>query len=235
LPEQRLYTILRFMRILLIEDDAAIMRVLQRGLSSQGHQPVTAITGEEGLQHLVADKTIDLLLLDLTLPGLNGQQVLAQLRQQRPRLPVIMLTARDDLTSKVSLLQAGADDYLTKPFAFEELLARIQALMRRVEPPDAAQILAGTLRLDLQAQRVWRGTHLLDLTKREFALLAYLMRHPRQVLSRILLALWRDDFDPESNVVEVYIRNLRTKIDERNQPSLIVTVRGSGYRFEPPS
>lgn len=224
------------MRILLIEDDSAITRVLQRGLNAHGHQLVVADSGEDGVQ-LAADETVELLLLDITLPGMNGQQVLERVRRARNRLPIIMLTARDDLKSKVSALHAGADDYLTKPFAFEELLARIQAVTRRFDQPESAQLQAGTLRLNLLAQRAWRGPALIDLTKREFALLEYFMRHPRQVLSRaqILFALWNDDFDPESNVVDVYVRNLRNKIDEPNQPSLIVTVRGAGYRFEPPA
>lgn len=224
------------MRILLIEDDLAIIRALQRGLTALGHQTLVAESGEAGLP-LAIDQTVDLLLLDISLPGLNGHQVLEHLRTQQQHLPVIMLTARDDLPSKISALQGGADDYLTKPFAFEELLARIQAVMRRFAPAATTQIVAGSLRLDPAAQRAWRGAQLLDLTKREFALLEYLMRHPRQVRSRtqILQTLWPDDFDLESNIVEVYIRNLRSKIDERNQPSLIVTVRGAGYRFEPPT
>jgi DNA-binding response OmpR family regulator len=170
------------------------------------------------------------------LPGLNGHQVLERIRAERPRLPVIMLTARSDLKSKVSALHGGADDYVAKPFAFEELLARIQAVTRRLDQPESSQIHVGSLRLDLLAQRVWRNKVLVDLTAREFALLEYFMRHPNQVLSRqqILFAVWDYDFDPESNIVDVYVRYLRTKIDEPGEPSLIVTVRGAGYRFEPP-
>lgn len=224
------------MRILVIEDDAAIARVLDRGLRAHGHQIILAQSGEEGII-LATDDTIDLIILDISLPGLNGHQVLRRIRSERSALPVLMLTARDDLKNKVDALNAGADDYLTKPFAFEELLARIRAVTRRLDQPDSTQIVAGNLRLDMLAQRVWRGDQLVDLSKREFALLEYFMRHPNQVLSRqqILSAVWEYDFDPESNVVDVYVLYLRNKIDEPNSTSLISTVRGVGYRFEPPA
>ena len=221
------------MRILIIEDDAAIARVLQRGLRAHGHQTVLAETGEDGVL-LATDETLELIILDLSLPGLNGHQVLERVRSSRPRLPVVMLTARGDLDSKVKALNSGADDYLTKPFAFEGVLARIHAVTRRLDQPESSQIRAGNLRLDLLAQRVWRDDELIDLTAREFALLKYFMRHPNQVLSRqqILDAVWDYDFDPESNIVDVYVRYLRNKVDEPGQPSLIATVRGAGYRFE---
>jgi DNA-binding response OmpR family regulator len=223
------------MRILIIEDDEAITRVLQRGLNAHGHQTVIADTGEDGVL-LAADETVELVLLDIALPGLNGHQVLESIRTRRTRLPVIMLTARDDLKNKVNALHGGADDYLTKPFAFEELLARIRAVTRRLDQPESSQLQTGTLRLDLLAQRAWRSNTLIDLSKREFALLEYFMRHPRQVLSRqqILFAVWGYDFDPETNIVDVYVRYLRSKIDEADKPSWITTVRGAGYRFEPP-
>ncbi len=180
---------------------------------------------------------MELIILDISLPGLNGHQVLERIRGTRSRLPVLMLTARSDLDSKVKALNAGADDYLTKPFAFEELLARIHAITRRLDQPESSQIRAGQLRLDLLAQRAWRDDELIELTAREFALLKYFMRHPNQVLSRqqILDGVWEYDFDPESNIVDVYVRYLRNKIDAPGQPSLIVTVRGAGYRFELPA
>lgn len=223
------------MRILIIEDDDAIARVLERGLRAHGHQTIWAETGEDGVL-LAADETVEIVLLDIALPGLNGHQVLERIRHSRPRLPVIMLTARDDMKNKVDALNAGADDYLTKPFAFEELLARIRAVTRRQDQPESSQIVAGHLRLDLLAQRAWYASDLIDLSKREFALLEYFMRHPRQLLSRqqILFAVWDYDFDPESNVVDVYVRYLRSKIDQPGQESFITTVRGAGYRFDPP-
>lgn len=223
------------MRILIIEDELAISRVLERGLRAHGHQVIQAETGEDGII-LAADETVDLVILDIALPGLNGHQVLQRIRASRPALPILMLTARDDLKNKVDALNAGADDYLTKPFAFEELLARIRAITRRHDQPDSSQIVAGDLRLDMLAQRAWRGEELISLSQREFALLEYFMRHPRQVLSRpqILSAVWDYDFDPESNIVDVYVLYLRNKIDEPEAPSLITTVRGAGYRFEAP-
>jgi two-component system OmpR family response regulator len=146
-----------------------------------------------------------------------------------------MLTARDDLRNKVNALDAGADDYLTKPFDLEELLARIRALTRRADQPRASRIEAGDLKVDLHSRRVWRGDKTVDLSSREFALLEYFMSHPGQVLSRqqILSAIWDFAFDPGSNVVDVYVSYLRNKIDRPGEPSLIETARGAGYRFEP--
>jgi DNA-binding response OmpR family regulator len=222
------------MRILIVEDDIAIARALQRGLPAHGHQVLLAETGEDGVL-LAVDETVDLVLLDISLPGLNGHQVLERVRKIRPRLPIMMLTARDDQKNTINALYAGADDYLTKPFAFEVLLARIRAVTRRFDQAESSQIRAGNLRLDLLAQRVWRGDDLVDLSNREFSLLEYFMRHRRHVLSRqqILSAVWGYDFDPETNIVDVYVRYLRNKVDEPGQPSLITTVRGSGYRFDP--
>lgn len=224
------------MKILIIEDELAICRVLERGLGAHGHQVALAETGEDGII-FAEDETVDLVILDIALPGLDGHQVLERIRASRPQLPVLMLTARDDLRNKVDALNAGADDYLTKPFAFEELLARIRAVTRRTDQPESSQIVAGDLRLDLLAQRAWREDELIELSKREFSLLEYLMRHPHQVLSRqqILNAVWEYDFDPESNVVDVYVLYLRKKIDASDGPSLITTVRGVGYRFDPPA
>jgi DNA-binding response OmpR family regulator len=222
------------MRILIVEDDIAIARALQRGLPAHGHQVLLAETGEDGVL-LAVDETVDLVLLDISLPGLNGHQVLERVRKLRPRLPIMMLTARDDQKNTINALYAGADDYLTKPFAFEVLLARIRAVTRRFDQAESSQIRAGNLRLDLLAQRVWRGDDLVDLSNREFSLLEYFMRHRRHVLSRqqILSAVWGYDFDPETNIVDVYVRYLRNKLDDPGQPSLITTVRGSGYRFDP--
>jgi DNA-binding response OmpR family regulator len=218
------------MRILAIEDEPAILRMLERGLSASGHQVETASNGEDGAL-LADDDSIDLVLLDISLPGLNGHEVLTRIRTRRPALPVLMLTARDDLDNKVRALDAGADDYLTKPFAFEELLARIRALTRRTDQASASQVEVGDVRLDLLARRAWRADRTIELSNREFTLLEYFLRHPDQVLSRtqILFAVWEYDADPSSNVVDVYVRYLRRKLGD---PSPITTMRGAGYRYE---
>jgi DNA-binding response OmpR family regulator len=218
------------MRILTVEDEPAILRMLERGLTAAGHQVLTADNGEDGAV-LAEDDTVDLVLLDIGLPELDGYEVLSRIRAHRPELPVLMLTARDDLVNKVRALDRGADDYLTKPFAFEELLARVRALTRRVDQASSTQIEAGDVRLDLLGRRAWRGDRIIELSNREFTLLEYLLRHPSQVLSRtqILFAVWEYDADPSSNVVDVYIRYLRRKLGD---PSPISTVRGAGYRFD---
>ncbi len=222
------------MKVLVIEDEAPIVRALERGFAAGGHLVVSADNGEDGIS-LAMDRTIDFVLLDISLPGKDGHQVLARIRAVRPDVPVLMLTARDDLENKVSTLNAGADDYVTKPFAFEELLARMGALSRRTGPSDS-QIEAGDLRINLLSHRVWRGGKEIELSSREFSLLEFLIRNPRQVLSRqqILSAVWDYAFDPGSNVLNVYVRYLRSKIDRAGESSLIFTVRGVGYRFDPP-
>ena len=223
------------MRVLIVEDDPAIVRFLQRGLAAHGYQAVTADNGQDGVI-MAADESVDFVLLDIMLPGMDGQEVLRRIRARRPGVPVLMLTARDEVRDKVSALDGGADDYLTKPFDLEELFARMRALVRRADQPQASRIQIGDLKMDLLSHRVWRGEKLVDLSSREFALLEYFVRHQGQVLSRqqILSAVWDYAFDPGSNVVDVYISYLRNKLDQRGKPSLIATVRGAGYRFEPP-
>ena len=223
------------MRILIVEDETAIVRFLERGLNAHGHQVLSADNGEDGARLAVGD-SVDLVLLDISLPRLDGHEVLRRIRARRPELPVLMLTARDDLQNKVSALDSGADDYLTKPFIFEELLARIRALTRRADQQRSSQISADDLKIDLLSHHAWRGEKKIELSSREFALLECFMRHPGQVLSRqqILSAVWDYSFDPGSNIVDVYVRYLRHKIDRPGEPSLITTVRGSGYRFDLP-
>jgi DNA-binding response OmpR family regulator len=150
-------------------------------------------------------------------------------------LPILMLTAGDDMQNKVSALEAGADDYLTKPFALEELIARIRAMTRRSDRVRSSALEAGDIKLDLISRRCWRDTTSIDLSSREFALLEYFMRNPGRLLTRqhILSAIWEYDFDPESNIVDVYVRYLRRKIDDKGEPSWITTLRGMGYRFDP--
>jgi DNA-binding response OmpR family regulator len=232
---QRLYFAIGAMKILLVEDDAALVRALRRGLSAHGHELLSAENGEDGVA-MAWEEAVDFVLLDISLPGLDGQEVLRRIRALQPELPVLMLTARDDLLNKVTALNAGADDYLTKPFEFEELLARIRALTRRTEQPESVLLKAGDLRIDLLSQRAWRGDKSIELSSREFALLEHFMRHRGQVLSRgqLLSAIWDYSFDTGSNVVSVYVTHLRRKIDRPGEPSLINTVRGAGYRFEPP-
>lgn len=222
------------MRILIVEDEPAIVRTLERGLSAHGYTTVTTNRGEEGVL-LVASEPIDLVLLDIALPGLDGHQTLARLRALRQDLPILMLTARDDLQNKVSALEAGADDYLTKPFALEELVARIRAMTRRSDQRRSSVLEAGDVKLDLLARRCWRGEMQIDLSSKEFALLEYFLQNPGRLLTRqqILSAVWDYDFDPESNLIDVYVRYLRRKIDDPGQLSRITTLRGMGYRFDP--
>ena len=221
------------MLILIVEDEAAIARFLERGLNAHGHRVLCAYDGEEGTR-LAVDEPVDLVLLDISLPRLDGREVLRRIRLRRPDLPVLMLTARDDTRNKVGALDAGADDYLTKPFVFEELLARVRALTRRSGQAASAFIQTDGLTIDLLSRHACRGDERIELSSREFALLEYFMRHGGQVLSRqqILSAIWDYDFEPTSNVVDVYVRHLRNKVDPPDGPSLIQTVRGAGYRFD---
>jgi DNA-binding response OmpR family regulator len=224
------------MRILIIEDEEAIVRFLERGLAVHGHSVVSTDNGDEGVL-LATEETVDFVLLDLMLPGFDGHDVLRRIRAARPSLPVLMLTARDELENKVNALEAGADDYLTKPFAFEELLARIRALTRRADQIKPTHLQSGDLHMDLVSRRVWRVDKVVELTSREFALLECLLRRPGQVVPRqqILSEGWGYAFDPGTNVVDVYVRYLRRKIDRPGEPSLIQSARGVGYRFNPPA
>lgn len=220
------------MRIVVVEDDERIASFVARGLTAQGHQVTIATNGRDGIE-LATEPDLDLVILDLSLPDIDGTEVLARLRGSHGLPPVLVLTARDSISDKVRVLDRGADDYMTKPFALDELLARVRVLARRADQPAAARLERGGLVLDLGTRRASRDGHVIDLSAREFSLLAYLMRNAGQVLSRvqILAAVWEYDFDPQSNVVDVYVRYLRNKLDAPGEPSLIETVRGSGYRF----
>jgi DNA-binding response OmpR family regulator len=223
------------MRILIVEDELNLASVIQRGLEGQGYQAPIAGSGEDAML-FVRTEPVDLVLLDIGLPGRDGQEVLGELRRLRPDLPVIMVTARDDMPSKIGALDRGADDYITKPFNFDALLARIRALTRRADQAQAAAITWQGLRIDLLSHRVWRDEVEVALSRREFALLEYFARNPGRLLSRqqILSAVWEYDFEGESNIVDVYVRYLRNKLDRTGEASLFTTIRGSGYRFDPP-
>jgi two-component system OmpR family response regulator len=226
---------LRPMKILLVEDETAIARMIARGLAPHGHEVIAVESGEDETLPLLVDR-VDLVLLDIHLPGKDGFAVLADIRRRRRDLPVIMLTAQDDVRSKVSSLDGGADDYITKPFAFDELTARIRALTRRADQRAASSFEFGDLRIDLLSHRMIRGDRVVELSRREFALMEFFARNPGQVLSRqqILTAVWEYDFEGESNVVDVYVRYLRQKLDELGVRDAFTTIRGSGYRFDPP-
>jgi DNA-binding response OmpR family regulator len=220
------------MRILVVEDDRRIAAFVERGLQADGHQAELAATGLDGLE-LGTDPGVELVILDLSLPDIDGATVLTRLRRASPNLPILVLTARDAVADKVRILDGGASDYMTKPFSLDELLARIRVLARRVDHPATSRLEHGGITLDLRTRRVTRGEEVIDLSTREFALLQYLMQHAGQVLSRvqILAAVWDVDFDPQSNVVDVYVRYLRRKIDPSDGPSPIESIRGTGYRF----
>ena len=223
------------MQILMVEDEPQILRMLVRGFAAHGYHCISADNGQDGLR-IAVEEDVDLVLLDIMLPGLSGDEVLRRIRLRKPNLPVLMLTARDETRHKVLALNSGADDYLTKPFSFDELLARVRVLLRRANQPQASKLEAGDLKVDLLSRRVERDGKRIELSSREFALLEYFMRHPHQVLSRqqILSAVWDYAFDPGTNVVNVYVNYLRNKLDRPGEPPLIATVRGTGYRFDPP-
>jgi len=226
------------MNILIVEDDARITSFLAKGLKAEGYSTSSAADGDEARMLAEMPGTeYDLVLLDLGLPGMNGKQVLQAFRALHPALPVIILTARDELESKVWGLDAGASDYITKPFAFEELLARIRAALRARDQATAQEISVGDLRLDLLTKVAWRDGRRIDLAVREWSLLEFFMRHPEQVLSRaqILNHVWDVDFEPGSNVVDVYVGYLRRKLNAPGLPPLLQAIRGAGYRLLPPN
>jgi len=218
------------MRILVVEDDQKAARFLKQGLEEEGHAVDVAADGEEGAQlgHL---SPYDLIVLDVLLPKKSGLELSRELRREGVETPILMLTGRDSTADIVRGLDAGADDYLAKPFAFDEFLARVRALTRRRGP-----VIAGTLRYeDLEMDRlqraVTRGGRLIDLSPREFRLLEYLLLHPEELVTRttLLQKVWNMSFDPETNVVDAHVSNLRRKLEEGGRYRLIQTVRGAGY------
>jgi two-component system, OmpR family, response regulator len=219
-------------RVLVVEDDVKMARLVRRGLVEEGVVVDVAATGDEGLWRAAATE-YDAIVLDVMLPGTDGFEVCRRLRAGGHWAPVLMLTARGDVADRVSGLDAGADDYLTKPFSFAELLARLRALSRRPPLARPAVIEVGDLRLDPATRRVWRGDVEVPLTAKEFALLDAFMRRPGRVLSRVDLLdhAWEYTYENRSNVVDVYVRYLREKIDRPFGRASIETVRGVGYRL----
>ena len=218
------------MRILLIEDEAKLSSFIKRGLVAERYAVDVAADGRSGLE-LARTYQYDLIILDLMLPGMDGGEVLRRVRKENSSVPVLILSARDSVQDKVSHMEIGADDYLTKPFAFAELLVRIKALMRRGPVNRASTIRVSDLELDRLSQQVKRGGHRIDLTAKEYALLEYLMSNAGRVLSRnmIIEHVWDQSFDGITNIVDVYIRHLRNKVDSGHDSKLLRTVRGVGY------
>ncbi len=223
------------MRILLTEDDSRVVSFIRRGLREEQYTVDVAKDGEESL-FLAQTGEYDLIILDLMLPKRTGLEVLRVLRDDKVTTPILILTAKNELSDKVKGLDAGADDYLTKPFSFEELLARVRALLRRRGDLTPTALRVEDLELDRLRHRASRGKQALILTNREYALLEFLMQHANQLVTRTMLAehVWEHDFDPQSNVIDVHVARLRRKIDDEHAVKLLNTIRGRGYILQAP-
>lgn len=219
-------------KILIVEDERRIADFLQRGLEGAGYQAEHAADGQTALQQ-IHDKDFDLVILDLMLPDIDGLAILEKARNRKVSPPVLILSARGGVDDRVKGLELGADDYLVKPFAFVELLARVRALMRRGQPTPE-RLVAGDLTMDCIRRRVTRGEEVIDLAPKEFSILEYMMRNRGKPLSRTMIVehVWDMEYDGLTNIVDVYIRHLRSKIDDRFPVKLIQTVRGIGYMLE---
>jgi DNA-binding response OmpR family regulator len=224
------------MRILVIEDNHRLNNSLQMNLSHEGYSVDAAYDGQEG-QDLAELAPYDLIILDILLPKKDGLEVCRELRRRRIHTPILLLTARDSVDDRIMGLDCGADDYLVKPFAMGELLARLRALLRRQQPYKSGRLEMADLMIDPGTHSVEREGRPIELTPREFALLEYLMYHPNQVVTREMIEqhIWNYDFECESNVIDVYIRRLRRKIDDPFTTKLLTTIRGVGYRLTPPA
>jgi len=221
------------MRLLLVEDEKKVAGFVKKGLEEEGYAVDLAADGKTGLE-LALDRVHDLIILDIQLPKMDGLSVLSALRREKVAIPVLLLTVRATIEDKVLGLDAGADDYLTKPFAFQELVARVRALLRRHTEAKHPLLQIADVTLDPARRIVYRGDQKIDLTTREFALLDYFMRNPGRVLTRTMIAehVWDYDFDSETNVIDVYVNYLRKKIDSGRDRKLIQTVRGVGYMLK---
>jgi DNA-binding response OmpR family regulator len=220
------------MRILVVEDEAAIADFVQRGLTAEGHQVEVAGDGPSG-ERRALESDVDLVVLDRMLPGRDGLDVLGRIRAVKPSMPVIVLTARGEIADRVAGLDAGATDYVVKPFAFEELAARVRAHLRGPSHGATTRLAAAGIELDLVTREVSRDGERVHLSAKEFELLAHFLRHPNHVLSRaqLLSAVWGYDFDPRTNVVDVYVGYLRRKLGRAGSPAPIETLRSMGYRL----
>ncbi|MGE3259274.1 MAG: response regulator, partial [Geobacter sp.] len=218
------------MRILVVEDEKKVAAFIRRGLEEEGYSVDVAYDGAEGVQ-MAESVSYDLLIMDVMLPKKDGLTVVKELRQAGRSMPVLMLTARDTTDDIVAGLDAGSDDYLTKPFAFAELSARVRALVRRSVMERGAELVFADLRMDPVSHQVWRGEREIDLTAKEYGLLELLMRNPNTVLSRTTIAeqVWEHTFDTFTNIIDVYVNYLRKKVDKGFERRLIHTVRGQGY------
>jgi DNA-binding response OmpR family regulator len=221
------------MRILVVDDDRRLCSVVKRGLIEEAYAVDVTHDGEEG-EYCAEINSYDLIILDIMMPKKDGIEVCRELRTKNIDTPILMLTARDAVDDRVRGLDAGADDYLVKPFAFSELLARVRALLRREAVSKSPELKVGDLVLNTLTREIWRGNKAIELTTKEYVILEYLMRHPNVVITRTMLEehAWDYDFDSMSNLVDVYIRRLRRKIDIVGLQSMIQTVRGAGYRLK---
>ena len=221
------------MKLLVIEDEKKIANLLQKGFREQGYEVDISANGEEGLER-ASSNPYDAIIIDVMLPGRDGLSVLRTLRERKVTTPVMIVTARGDVSERVEGLNLGADDYIAKPFSMDEVIARIRALIRRVTGETISLYKVGDLTMNLVKREIMRGNRRIDLTSREFRLLEHLMRAPGQVVTRtqIIERVWEYHFDPGTNLVDVYIQRLRRKVDDGEETKLIQTVRGVGYCIE---
>jgi heavy metal response regulator len=221
------------MRVLVVEDERRLSGIIKRGLIEEGYAVDAVYDGEEA-QYMAETTTYDIIILDIMLPKKDGIAVCKDLRAKKINTPILMLTARDSVEDRVRGLDSGADDYVVKPFAFSELLARIRALLRRESLLKTPKIQVGDLIMDTLTREVWRGERKIELTNKEYSILEYFMTRPNMVITRTMLEenAWDYEYDSMSNIIDVYIRRLRRKIDGEAEDSLIQTVRGAGYRLK---